>query len=52
MTDAGWEHRRRGTSHHKFTKANERTIVVVEVKGKVENDAVRDIARAIEAAGE
>ena len=52
LSDAGWEHRREGTSHHKFTKPGKRTLVVVERRGKVNAAAVADIAEAVAEAEE
>ena len=52
LEDAGWEHRREGTSHHKFTKPGKRTLVIVERHGKVNAAAVADIAEAVAVAEE
>jgi predicted RNA binding protein YcfA (HicA-like mRNA interferase family) len=52
LADAGWEHRREGTSHHKFTKPGKRTLVIVERHGKVNAAAVADIVAAITEAEE
>lgn len=52
LKDAGWDHRREGTSHHKFTKPGKRTLVIVERHGKVNAAAVADISQAVAEAEE